>query len=135
MNEDNVTEYFKRTQRDYSYSFKLNVVRQVERGYLGVNAAQRNYGIQGNGTISTWLRKYGSLDWDNKSRSTLPKFPEQKLLELEQKFVCWKSKRKEIGNKQLLMWSEWLKRFVSGCLVWEQENYIICLEINENLWE
>lgn len=99
MNEDNVTEYFKRTQRDYSYSFKLNVVRQVERGYLGVNAAQRNYGIQGNGTISTWLRKYGSLDWDNKSRSTLPKFPEQKLLELEQK-VRLLEKQKERNRQQ-----------------------------------
>lgn len=102
MKEDNDTEYVRRTQRDYSYSFKLDVVREVESGYLGVKAAQRKYGIQGNGTVSTWLRKYGSLDWDNKSQSTLAKSPEQKLLELEQKVRLLEKQKKEL-EKQVEM--------------------------------
>ncbi|MCC6200489.1 MAG: IS3 family transposase, partial [Moraxellaceae bacterium] len=36
----------KRTQRDYSLTFKLSVVDQVERGELSCSEAQRRYGIQ-----------------------------------------------------------------------------------------
>jgi len=43
-------------------SFKLKVVEEVESGMLGDNEAQRKYGIQGNGTVSMWLRKYGTFD-------------------------------------------------------------------------
>ena len=100
MKKSNDSEYVKRTQRDYSYAFKLQVVREVETGQLGVNAAQRKYGIQGNATVTTWLRKYGSLDWENKSHLTLAKSPEQKLLELEQK-VNLLAKQKASLEKQL----------------------------------
>ena len=47
------------------------VVHEVEQGQLSLNVAQRKYGIQGNATIKTWLLKYGSLDWENKSHLTL----------------------------------------------------------------
>ncbi|MBL6444979.1 hypothetical protein JMN32_01570 [Fulvivirga sp. 29W222] len=70
MKKKNDPQYVKRTQRDYSYAFKIQVVREAESGELGLNAAQR---------------KYGSLDWDNKSHLSLEKTPEQKLLELEAK--------------------------------------------------
>ena len=96
MKEENEQEYVKRTQRDYSYTFKLNVVREVERGHLGLKEAQHKYGIQGNATVSTWLRKYGSLDWENKSHKTLAKSPEQKLLELEQKVLLLEKQKKEL---------------------------------------
>jgi len=99
MNEYNGAEYVKRTQRDYSYTFKLNVVREIESGALSMNAAQRKYGIQGNATVSTWLRKYGSLDWENKSQLTLAKSPEQKLLELEQKVRLLEKQKKELENR------------------------------------
>ena len=36
MKEENESEYVKRTQRDYSYTFKLSVVREVESGHLGL---------------------------------------------------------------------------------------------------
>lgn len=100
MKEENDSEYVKRTQRDYSYAFKLAVVGEVERGQLGIKAAQRKYGIQGDATVRTWLRKHGSLDWENKSHMPLPKSPEQKLLELEQK-VRLLEKQKSSLEKQL----------------------------------
>jgi hypothetical protein len=37
----------RRSQRDYSLAFKLQVVRQVEKGELTYKKAQRHYGIQG----------------------------------------------------------------------------------------
>lgn len=71
---------------------------EVEKGTLGIKAAQRKYGIQGNATIRTWLLNYGSLDWENKTPLKLP--PQQKLLELEQK-VKLLEKQKESLEKQL----------------------------------
>ena len=43
--------YVKRTQRDYSYAFKLQVVDEVERGELNISGAKKKYGIQGDKTI------------------------------------------------------------------------------------
>lgn len=100
MNENNEKEYVKRTQRDYSYSFKMQVIQEIESGSIGIKAAQRKYGIQGNATIRTWLLKYGSLDWENKTPIKLERSPEQKLLELEQK-VKLLEKQKASLEKQL----------------------------------
>ena len=85
MKEKSKNEYVKRTQKDYSMSFKLQVVQEVERGEESVTGAQRKYGIQGKNTVISWLRKYGTFDWDNQTPSNMPKTQEQKLLELEQK--------------------------------------------------
>lgn len=54
---------FKRIQRDYTLSFKLAVVEQVEKGELTYKQAQQRYGIQGRSTVLSWLRKHGRLDW------------------------------------------------------------------------
>ena len=85
MKEKSKNEYVKRTQKDYSMSFKLQVVQEVERGEVSVKGAKRKYGIQGDRTVITWLRKYGTFDWENQTPSNMPKTQEQKLLELEQK--------------------------------------------------
>ena len=100
MNNNTEREYVKRTQRDYSHSFKLQVVQEVESGSIGITAAQRKYGIQGDGTIRTWIRKYGCIDWDNQSNTPLEKSPQQKLLELEAK-VRLLEKQKTSLEKQL----------------------------------
>ena len=73
MKEKSKNEYVKRTQKDYSMSFKLQVVQEVENGGLGIKAATRKYGIQGNRTVTTWLRKYGTFDWENQTPSNMPK--------------------------------------------------------------
>jgi len=99
MTNTNENEYVKRTQRDYSYSFKLQVVQEVESGELGIKAAQRKYGIQGDATVRTWLRKHGSLDWENKSHLNLEKSPEQKLLELEAKVHLLEKQKASLEQK------------------------------------
>jgi transposase len=43
----------------YSEAFKLQVIRELERGRFGSpSAAGRVYGI-GNGTVAYWVRRYG----------------------------------------------------------------------------
>ncbi len=77
--------YVKRTQKDYSISFKLQVVQEIELGHLSRSEACHKYGIQAKSTIREWLRKYGTFDWENQSQTILAKTPEQKILELEAK--------------------------------------------------
>jgi len=83
MKEINHSQYVKRTQKDYSMSFKLQVVTEIEQGVVSVTEAARKYGIQGSHTVVTWLRKYGNFDWENQTPSHMPKSQEQKILELE----------------------------------------------------
>jgi transposase-like protein len=76
----------KRTQKDYTLAFKLEVVSEVESGQLSQDAAQRKYGIQGNATILVWLRKHGRLDWSPKPTAMGKRsVPNRKIAELEKK--------------------------------------------------
>lgn len=75
----------KRTQKDYSLAFKLQVVDEVEKGLLSQNEAQRKYGIQGNATILVWLRKHGTLDWSSKQTMSKKATPNKKIRELEKR--------------------------------------------------
>ena len=47
MKEKSKNEYVRRSQKDYSMSFKLQVVQEIESGELTIYAARRKYGIQG----------------------------------------------------------------------------------------
>jgi transposase-like protein len=85
MDKAKETQYIKRSQKDYSMSFKLQIVQEVERGELSQLAATRKYGIQGRSTVLEWLRKYGNFDWENQTPSNMPKTQEHHILELEQK--------------------------------------------------
>ncbi|WP_228459081.1 transposase [Chryseobacterium bernardetii] len=78
-------QYVKRSQKDYSLSFKLAVVGEVESGSIGNRAAMRKYGIQGHGTITEWRRKYGNFDIDNHSQSKSMQTPEQKFKSFKRK--------------------------------------------------
>ena len=78
------SQYVKRSQKDYSLSFKLAVVQEVESGCISNRGAMRKYGIQGHGTITEWRRKYGIFDIDNSSQQRAMQTPEQKIKELEQ---------------------------------------------------
>jgi transposase len=100
MEKQKETKYVKRTQKDYSMSFKLRVVEEIERGELGIKASARKYGIQSPSTVSNWLRKYGNFDWENQTPSHMPKTSEQKILELEQK-VRLLEKQKAFLEKQV----------------------------------
>jgi len=100
MREEIVKEYVKRTQKDYSMSFKLQVVQEIERGEMSATVAARRFGIQGSHTVVTWLRKYGSFDWENQTPSHMPKSKEQMILELEQR-VKLLEKQKAFLEKQV----------------------------------
>lgn len=99
MKELREHQYVKRTQKDYSYAFKLSVVREVETGELGIKAASRKYGIQSHSTVTNWLRKYGNFDWVNKSTLKMPKSKDRRLLELEQKVLLLEKQKKELEKK------------------------------------
>ncbi|MFE3849148.1 transposase [Flavobacterium sp. LB3P45] len=75
--------YVKRTQRNYSMSLKLQIVREVEHGSLSVTQARKQYGIQSRSTIVQWLGKFGNFDWENQTPFNMTKSPEQKIMELE----------------------------------------------------
>ena len=85
MEKGEKVAYEKRSQKDYSMSFKLGVVSEVESGTISVTAAKRKYGIQGRATVVNWLRKYGTFDWENQTPSNMPMTQEQRLMELEAK--------------------------------------------------
>lgn len=77
----------KRSQRDYSLAFKLQVVQQVEKGEFTYKKAQRYYGIKGRSTVLVWLRKHGNLDWTLPKQYTMATgsepTPEQRIKQLE----------------------------------------------------
>ncbi len=77
--------YVKRTQKDYTLSFKIQVVKEIESGLTSATESSRKYGIQGESTVRKWLQKYGKFDWENQTSLNMPKSPEQKILELEAK--------------------------------------------------
>lgn len=99
MGSEAVKSYVKRTQKDYSLAFKLQVVSEVEKGLLNQDQAQRQYGIQGNATILNWLRKHGSLDWTSKKKMGKPT-PNKKIRELEKKIQRLEAE-KEILNRAI----------------------------------
>ena len=85
MSKRNKDEYVKRTQKDYTMSFKLQIVQEIEQTGVGVGTIARKYGIQSSSTITNWLRKYGNFDWTNQSPFKMSKSKDQQLQELEQK--------------------------------------------------
>jgi transposase-like protein len=85
MEKHEESRYVKRTQKDYTMSFKLQVVQEIEQGRISTYEFCRKYGIQSRSTIVGWLRKFGNFDWENQTPSIMPKSPEQKIMELEAK--------------------------------------------------
>jgi transposase-like protein len=100
MEELQVNQYVKRKQGDYPLSLKLQIVQEIEQGKQSTKGAQRNYGVQSRSTIIGWLRKYGNFNWENQTPSNMPKTPEQKMLELEQK-VKLLEKQKAFLERQI----------------------------------
>ena len=66
MKKQDKTGVVKRTQKDYSLSFKLQLVEEVELGYITKTQAKHKSCIQGDSTVTKCLGKYGNFDWKNK---------------------------------------------------------------------
>lgn len=73
----------KRTQRDYSLAFKLQVIEEVEKGELSYKQAQRKYGIQGRSTVLVWLRKHGRLNWKKRNPMKGKETPQEEIRRLK----------------------------------------------------
>ena len=93
-------DYSKRTQKDYSLSFKLQIVDEVEKGHLTYKQSQHKYGIQGRSTVLNWLRKHGTWDWTTKKpmKKKAPSKPYISQLEVKIKRL---EQDKEILNKAI----------------------------------
>jgi transposase-like protein len=99
MEEQEVKGYQRKTQKDYSLAFKLEIVDAVEKGELTYKQAQLRYGIQGRSTVLVWLRKHGRLDW--KESDAMKKYtPNKKIRELEKKLKRLEQE-KEILNRAI----------------------------------
>jgi transposase-like protein len=99
MEEQEVKSYQKKTQKDYSLAFKLEIVDAVEKGELTYKQAQLRHGIQGRSTVLIWLRKHGRLDW--KESDTMKKdTPNKKIRELEKKLKRLEQE-KEVLNRAI----------------------------------
>ena len=78
-------EYIKRTQKDYPMSFKISVVKEYEETKISLGELSRKYGIQGSHTVRTWINKFGTFDWQNRTLQPMAKSKEQELLELRER--------------------------------------------------
>ena len=78
-------EYVKRTQRDYPMSFKISVVKEYEETKTSLGELSRKYGIQGSQTVRTWINKFGTIDWQNRTLQPMAKSKDQELLELRER--------------------------------------------------
>jgi transposase-like protein len=94
MEEKVQREVKKRTQRDYSLAFKLEVIEEVEKGEHTYKQAQKKYGIQGRSTVLVWLRKHGRLGW--KKRNPMKETPQEEIRRLKKEL-----KRAETDKKIL----------------------------------
>jgi transposase len=90
----------KKTQKDYSLAFKLQIIDEIEKGYLSYKQSQKKYGIQGRSTVLVWLRKHGTLDWKSKSPMKDKKPPKTRISELEKKIKRLEAE-KEILNRAI----------------------------------
>ncbi|MFD2601612.1 transposase [Flavobacterium suzhouense] len=93
------SDYVKRTQKDYTLSLKLQIVKAIESGELSVTESRKKYGIQSHSTVLCWLRKYGNFDWENQTPSNMPKTPEQRIMELEAKVKLLEKQKAQLENQ------------------------------------
>jgi len=121
-------QYLKRTQKDYSQSFKMAVVKEVESGKISTCAALRKYGIQGHGTIAAWRRKYGILDIENSCQIKSMQSPEQKIKELEQR-IRLLERQNEYLEDQLIR-AEDKAAILDKVIELAEEEYLIPLRKN-----
>jgi transposase-like protein len=99
MKEQEVKSYQRKTQKDYSLAFKLEIVDAVEKGELTYKQAQLRHGIQGRSTVLIWLRKHGRLDW-KESEAMKKDTPNKKIRELEKKLKRLEQE-KEVLNRAI----------------------------------
>lgn len=99
MKRDEHQRHVKRTQKDYSYQFKLQVVEEIEAGQLSIRGSLRKYGIQSHRTVQVWLDKYGTLDRKYKHERMREQSPEQEIMALRQEVALLKKQKKVLEQQ------------------------------------
>jgi len=94
------SNYVRRSCKDYSLAFKLQVVDEVEKGYLTARECRKKYGIQGKSTVLKWLLKHGNLDWQSKQPVKKKQPPSKYISQLEAKIKRLEAE-KEILNRAI----------------------------------
>lgn len=93
----------------YSESFKKQVVREYEQGYLNKQQLKSKYGIGGKSRVLEWCRKYGKFAYPKQKATGRPMKDPQKhrIKELEAKLKAAELKLKvydkliEVTNREL----------------------------------
>jgi transposase-like protein len=99
MKTEEFRDYQRRTQRDYSLAFKLEIVDSIEKGEMTYKQAQLRHGIQGRSTVLVWLRKHGRLDW-KEPEAMRKDTPNKRIKELEKKLKRLEQE-KEVLNRTI----------------------------------
>lgn len=94
--EEEEKGYKKRTQRDYSHSFKLSVIEDYLKGTSNITDVCSRYGIQSIGTLRNWIKKFGNLDEGYQIKLRMKKTQTQKILELEQQVKLLEKQKKSL---------------------------------------
>jgi transposase len=98
-----------RAPRQYSLSFKRQVVREYEQGLLNKDQLMRKYDLGGNSCVLEWCREFGKFDYSagSSSRGRPMKDPQkQRIRELEAKLKAAELKIKvyqkviEVSDKE-----------------------------------
>jgi len=93
----------------YSETFKKQVVREFEKGFLNKDELKSKYNIGGKSMVLEWCRRYGSFAYDTPTTNGRPMKDSQKqrIKELEKKLKAAELKLKaydkliEITNREL----------------------------------
>lgn len=93
------SQYTRRTQKNYSYQFKLQIIEELESGEISIADLCRKYGIQSGSTIRNWSEKYGNLDRKYQKAVIMEKSPEQRIMELEQRVKLLEQQKKQLEHQ------------------------------------
>jgi transposase-like protein len=98
MEKHEETRYVKRTQKDYSMSFKLQIVQEIE-GTTYSYRIQKTYGIQNRTTVVKWLRNSVTLIGKTKHHLLCQS---HQIMELEAKVKLLEKQKSFWNDKPLL---------------------------------
>jgi transposase len=93
----------------FTETFKKQVVREFEQGFLSKDQLKSKYALGGNSTVLEWCRKYGKFAYSSPAKNGRPmKDPQkQRIKELEKRLKAAEQKLKvydkliEITNREL----------------------------------
>jgi transposase len=88
----------------YSETFKIHVVAEVESGKLSIAEANRKYNIAGHTTVSKWCRKYGkSTNKQNNLKGTIMAKEEHEIVRLHNEIKALKANLDDERMKNVVL--------------------------------